>query len=126
MPKGASLTMAIQAMAKDSGVDFNKITFVNLAPPDAIIALAKGDVDAVALWLPWALNAVKQAGGKVYFTGNRSFIPGKEGQVDWLHVHAGRGDHWRHGEEEPQHPEGRAARAGEGDAEDQHRARGLP
>ena len=34
-------------------------------------------------------NAVKQAGGKVYFTGNKSMIPGKEGQVDWLHVHAG-------------------------------------
>src|SRR6266446_3856624 len=40
-------------------------------------------------WAPWVFNAVKQAGGKVYFTGNRSFIPGKEGQVDWLHVHAG-------------------------------------
>jgi NitT/TauT family transport system substrate-binding protein len=89
MPKGASLTMAIQAMAKDMGADFNKIQFVNLAPPDAIIALAKGDVDAVALWAPWAFNAVKQAGGKVYFTGNKSYIPGKEGQVDWLHVHAG-------------------------------------
>jgi ABC-type nitrate/sulfonate/bicarbonate transport system substrate-binding protein len=89
MPKGASLTMAIQAMARDTGVDFNKIQFVNLAPPDAIIALAKGDVDAIAVWAPWALNAQKQAGGKVYFTGNRSFIPGKEGQVDWLHVHAG-------------------------------------
>jgi NitT/TauT family transport system substrate-binding protein len=89
MPKGASLTMAIQAMAKDTGVDFNKLTFVNLAPPDAIIALAKGDVDAIAVWAPWALSAQKQAGGKVYFTGNRSFIPGKEGQVDWLHVHAG-------------------------------------
>jgi NitT/TauT family transport system substrate-binding protein len=89
MPKGASLTMAIQAMAKDTGADFSKIQFVNLAPPDAIIALAKGDVDAVALWAPWALNAVKQAGGKLYFTGNKSYIPGKEGQVDWLHVHAG-------------------------------------
>jgi NitT/TauT family transport system substrate-binding protein len=89
MPKGASLTMAIQAMAKDMGVDFSKIQFVNLAPPDAVIALAKGDVDAIAVWAPWALNAQKQAGGKVYFTGNRSHIPGKEGQVDWLHVHAG-------------------------------------
>src|SRR5207247_7358038 len=49
MPKGASLTMAIQNMAKDTGVDFNKIQFVNLAPPDAIIALAKGDVHAVPL-----------------------------------------------------------------------------
>ena len=89
MPKGASLTMAIQNIAKDTGVDFNKLQFVNLAPPDAIIALAKGDVDAIAVWMPWAANAVKQAGGKVYFTGNRSYIPGKEGQVDWLHVHAG-------------------------------------
>ena len=52
-------------------------------------ALAKGDIDAMAAWAPWVFNAVKQAGGKVYFTGNRSMIPGKEGQVDWLHVHAG-------------------------------------
>jgi NitT/TauT family transport system substrate-binding protein len=89
MPKGASVTMAIQAMARDHGVDFNKIQFVNLSPPDAVTALAKGDVDAMAAWAPWVFNAVKQAGGKVYFTGNRSMIPGKEGQVDWLHVHAG-------------------------------------
>src|SRR2546426_6501595 len=89
MPKGASVTMAIQAMARDSGVDFNKLQFVNLAPPDSVTALAKGDIDAMAGWAPWVFNAVKQAGGKVYFTGNRSYIPGKEGQVDWLHVYAG-------------------------------------
>jgi ABC-type nitrate/sulfonate/bicarbonate transport system substrate-binding protein len=88
MPKGASVTMAIQAMARDHGVDFSKIQFVNLSPPDAVTALAKGDIDAMAAWAPWVFNAVKQ-GGKVYFTGNRSMIPGKEGQVDWLHVHAG-------------------------------------
>jgi ABC-type nitrate/sulfonate/bicarbonate transport system substrate-binding protein len=89
MPKGASVTMAIQAMARDTGVDFTKIQFINLAPPDAVTALAKGDIDAMAAWAPWVFNAVKQAGGKVYFTGNRSYIPGKEGQVDWLRVHAG-------------------------------------
>lgn len=89
MPKGASVTMAIQAMAKDTGVDFTKIQFVNLAPPDGVTALAKGDIDAMAGWAPWVFNAVKIAGGKVYFTGNRSYIPGKEGQVDWLLVHAG-------------------------------------
>src|SRR2546425_984910 len=59
------------------------------APATSISALAKGDIDAMAAWAPWVFNAVKQAGGQVYFTGNRSFIPGKEGQVDWLHVHAG-------------------------------------
>jgi len=89
MPKGASVTMAIQAMARDNGVDFTKIQFVNLSPPDAVTALAKGDIDAMAAWAPWVFNAVKQAGGKVYFSGNRSYIPGKEGQVEWLHVYAG-------------------------------------
>jgi NitT/TauT family transport system substrate-binding protein len=88
MPKGASVTMAIESMARDTGVDFSKIQFVNLSPPDAVTALAKGDIDAMAGWAPWVFNAVKN-GGKVYFTGNRSFIPGKEGQVDWLLVHAG-------------------------------------
>lgn len=89
MPKGASVTMAIQAMAKDTGVDFNKLQFVNLAPPDCVTALAKGDIDAMAGWAPWVFNAVKQAGGKFYFSGNKSAIPGKEGQVDWILVHAG-------------------------------------
>lgn len=89
MPKGASVTMAIQNMAKANGVDFNKIQFVNLSPPDAITALAKGDIDAMAAWAPWTFRAVKEAGGKLYFTGSRSHIPGKEGPVDWLQVHAG-------------------------------------
>ena len=89
MPKGASVTMAIQKMAKDTGVDFAKIQFVNLAPPDCVTALAKGDIDAMAGWAPWVFNAVKQAGGKIYFTGNKSYIPGREGEVEWILVHAG-------------------------------------
>jgi ABC-type nitrate/sulfonate/bicarbonate transport system substrate-binding protein len=89
MPKGASVTMAVQSFARDTGVDFSKIQFVNLSPPDSITALAKGDIDAMAGWAPWVFNAVKHAGGKFYFSGNRSAIPGKEGQVDWMHVHAG-------------------------------------
>jgi NitT/TauT family transport system substrate-binding protein len=89
MAKGASITMAIEAMAREMGVDFAKLQFVNLSPPDQVTALAKGDIDAMAAWAPWVFNAVAQAGGKVYFTGNRSHIPGKEGPVDWLLVHNG-------------------------------------
>jgi ABC-type nitrate/sulfonate/bicarbonate transport system substrate-binding protein len=89
MPKGASVTMAIQGMAKAHGVDFDRIQFVNLSPPDAVTALAKGDIDAMAAWAPWTFRAVKEAGGKVYFTGNRSYIGDKEEPVDWLRVHAG-------------------------------------
>src|SRR5436309_11573379 len=62
MPKGASVTMAIQHMAQANGVDFNRIQFVNLSPPDAITALANGDIDAMAAWAPWTFRAVKEAG----------------------------------------------------------------
>jgi NitT/TauT family transport system substrate-binding protein len=55
-------------MAKANGVDFNKIQFVNLSPPDAITALAKGDIDAMAAWAPWTFRAVKEASGKVFYT----------------------------------------------------------
>src|SRR5262245_52260434 len=57
MPKGASVTMAIEKMAKDTGVDFSKIQFVNLSPPDSVTALTKGDIDAMAGWAPWVFNA---------------------------------------------------------------------
>jgi NitT/TauT family transport system substrate-binding protein len=89
MAKGASITMAIEAMCKATGVDFEKLQFINLAPPDQVTALAKGDIDAMAAWAPWVITAVKQARGKVYFTGNHSYIPGQEGAVEWLLVHAG-------------------------------------
>jgi ABC-type nitrate/sulfonate/bicarbonate transport system substrate-binding protein len=89
MAKGASITMAIEAMARDTGVDFDKLQFINLSPADQVTALAKGDIDALASWAPWVINAVRQAKGKVYFTGNQSHIPGNEGSVDWLLVHAG-------------------------------------
>ena len=88
MPKGAAVTMAVEHMAKETGIDFAKIQFVNLSPPDCVTALAKGDIDVMAGWAPWVFHAVKN-GGKVYFTGTRSYIPGKEGQVDWLLAYAG-------------------------------------
>src|SRR5207249_2198834 len=56
-------------------------TIYNIAP--------KGDIDAMAAWAPWTFRAVKEAGGRLYFTGSRSYIPGKEGPVDWVQVHAG-------------------------------------
>ena len=89
MAKGSSITMAIEAMVRDMGVDFDKLQFINLSPPDQVTALAKGDIDAMAAWAPWVINAVKHAKGKVYFTGNRSYIPGHEGPVNWLLAHAG-------------------------------------
>ncbi|MEP7284410.1 MAG: ABC transporter substrate-binding protein [Chloroflexota bacterium] len=88
MAAGAGVAIAITGMAKQYGVDFSKITFVNLQPPDQISALAHGDIDAMAVWQPWSLAGVK-LGGKLYFSGNTSYIEGTEQKVNWMYFDSG-------------------------------------
>ena len=45
--------IAIRNMCNELNVDINKIQFVTLSPSDAIAALEKGDIDAMACWEPW-------------------------------------------------------------------------
>src|SRR5579884_413927 len=88
MAAGSGVQLAIANMAKQYGVDYNKIVFVNLQPPDQAPALAKGDIDAMAVWQPYLL-AGEKLGGKLYFTGNRSYIEGQEKPVNWLYLDSG-------------------------------------
>ena len=88
MAAGSGVAIAIRNMAKQYGVDYGKLTFVNLQPPDQAPALARGDIDAMAVWQPWAL-AGTSLGGKIYFTGNRSYIDGAPKPVNWMYLDAG-------------------------------------
>ena len=124
MPKGASVTMAIQAMGREHGVDFNKIQFVNLSPPDAVTALAKGDIDAMA-----GLGAVgvqrRQAGGRQGLLHRQPELHPRQGRPGGLATRARRrGGQRQDAQGESQHAEGGAARAAQGDRRDQHRPRG--
>ncbi|UUZ92015.1 ABC transporter substrate-binding protein [Paenibacillus sp. P25] len=71
IPNGADVKIAIQNMGKELGVDVNKIKYVNLAPSDAVVALQKGDIDAMACWEPFITKAI-QGGGKFLFSGTKS------------------------------------------------------
>lgn len=88
MAAGSGVAIAIGNMAKQYGVDYTKLIFVNLQPPDQAPALVRGDIDAMAVWQPWALAGTK-LGGKLYFTGNRSYIEGKEQPVHWMYLDGG-------------------------------------
>ena len=88
MAAGSYVAIAIRNMAKRYGVDYSKLIFVNLQPPDQAAALAHGDIDAMAVWQPWALAGVS-LGGKIYFTGNKSFIEGSEKPANWMYLDAG-------------------------------------
>lgn len=86
IPSGADVTIAINNMAKELGVDASKIKYVNLAPSDAVVALEKGDIDAMAAWEPFITKAI-QGGGKFLFSGTKSELPDKQGDVNWMSVH---------------------------------------
>ncbi|WP_458119814.1 ABC transporter substrate-binding protein [Paenibacillus sp. Z6-24] len=86
IPNGADVKIAIDNMGKELGVDVSKIKFVNLAPSDAVVALQNGDIDAMAAWEPFITKAV-QGGGKFLFSGTKSELPDKKGDVNWMSVH---------------------------------------
>jgi NitT/TauT family transport system substrate-binding protein len=86
IPSGADVMIAINNMATELGVDASKIKYVNLAPSDAVVALEKGDIDALAAWEPFITKAI-QGGGKFLFSGTKSELPDKQGDVNWMSVH---------------------------------------
>lgn len=86
IPSGADVKIAIDNMSKELGVDASKIKYVNLAPSDAVVALQKGDIDAMAAWEPFITKGI-QAGGRFLFSGTKSELPEKKGDVNWMSVH---------------------------------------
>jgi ABC-type nitrate/sulfonate/bicarbonate transport system substrate-binding protein len=86
MPSGAETKYAIDQMGKELGVDVSKIKFINLAPSDALTALQKGDIDAMASHEPFVTKAIN-SGGKLLFSGTKSFLPEKTGDVNWMQLH---------------------------------------
>lgn len=86
IPSGADVKFAIDNMGKELGVDVSKINYVNLAPSDAVVALQNGSIDAMAAWEPFITKAI-QGGGKFLFSGTKSELPDKTGDVNWMSVH---------------------------------------
>ena len=86
IPAGAGVMIAIRNMCNELNVDISKIQFVTLGPSDAIAALEKGDIDAMACWEPWISNAQKN-GGKLLFSGLKSYLGDKQGDVNWMNFY---------------------------------------
>lgn len=86
IPAGAAVMIVIENMGKELGVDVSKINFVNLSPVDAIFAMDRGDVDAVAFWEPYVTKAVL-SGGTFLFSGTQSNLPDKQGPAEWMSAH---------------------------------------
>jgi len=83
MAQGAAVLIAIKNMSKDCNVGLHKVEFVNLMPHDQLAAFGDAKLEALACWEPWTTKA-QTMGGKFFFSGARSEIPGMEGDVNWL------------------------------------------
>ena len=83
MTNGAGVLIAIRNMCKATGVDINKIQFINLGVSDQLAALDRGDIDAMAAWEPWIGKALDH-GGTLLFSGTKSNLPGAQGDVHWI------------------------------------------
>lgn len=53
-----------------NGVDKSKVTYVNVAAPEAVPLLDKGDIVAFFFWEPWPSKAVEVSGNKVHILGS--------------------------------------------------------
>ena len=83
MAQGAAVYIAVKNMAHDCDVDLDTVHFVHMLPRDQLAAFEAGDLDAIACWEPWTTKA-RTMGGKFYFSGTQSEIPGMEGDITWL------------------------------------------
>ena len=79
----AALYIALRNMARDYHVDLSRVDFIDLLPQAQLDAFQQGEIDAAACWEPWTTK-MRNLGGRLYFSGARSNIPGMEGDVSWL------------------------------------------
>ena len=81
--RGAAVYLALKNMARDCNVELANARFIDLLPHEQLEAFQEGRIDVIASWEPWTTKALVM-GGHFYFSGNRSEIPGLEGDINWL------------------------------------------
>jgi NitT/TauT family transport system substrate-binding protein len=63
MPKGSGGHLYFGYLAKKIGLDLSKVTIKYLQTPEAIAALSRGDIDALAAWEPWLTRVTNTVQG---------------------------------------------------------------
>lgn len=84
---GTVSEMLVNSMIQHYHLQRDKITLVNLGPPDQITALLRGDIAAAALWTPWSSQAIK-GGAHLLVSGLHSYVPGHSGAINLVGDHS--------------------------------------
>ncbi|MSP67628.1 MAG: transporter substrate-binding domain-containing protein [Alphaproteobacteria bacterium] len=82
LQKGSTAEWYTRNLCKTFGCDITKVKILNMPPPEAVTALATGNIDAFAAWQPFlnrALEAGKDKGAHWVHYSNVSYLAGAEG-----------------------------------------------
>jgi NitT/TauT family transport system substrate-binding protein len=80
---GSSSESLLRSTLAHYKVPANSVEFINMRPPEQVAALARGDIDGLAVWQPYVLRAKNQAKGHAILSALESFVPGMEGPLDY-------------------------------------------
>ena len=67
-------------VAKHYGLDMSKIQTVNLAPTEAMAAMANNEIQGIIFWEPFPYRAVHELDGKIVHTGTKSYFAQNSGE----------------------------------------------
>ncbi len=67
-------------VAEKYGLDMSRIQTVNLAPPEAMAAMANNEIQGIIFWEPFPYRAVEEQDAKVVHTGTKSFFAQNNGE----------------------------------------------
>lgn len=63
LPRGTGAEAFLLGVMGSAGLSADDVDLVNVQPAELVTALNQGDVDAVAIWQPWAATALTQVAG---------------------------------------------------------------
>ena len=84
---GGEVGVAFMRMCEMYDVDWDKIIKVPLQPADQLSAFENGEIDIIACYEPWIVNA-EEMGGRFLLSGTKCDIPGIPEDVDFMHIYS--------------------------------------
>ena len=67
-------------VAERYGLDMSKIQTVNLAPPEALAAMANNEIQGIIFWEPFPYRAVREQEARIVHSGTKSFFAKNSGE----------------------------------------------
>jgi len=73
---GTQAEYFMDAFFSHHGMSRKEVSVVNLQPPDQVVAIVNRDIDAMVVWQPHALNALRRLGENAVVFSNEGFYTG--------------------------------------------------